>query len=155
MNTIKLIKQWGADRGITINGTHRGQWYKLVSEYGELCDNLAKGRDIRDDIGDMFVVLAMICEIGKSSIEDVVNMATSLKYEDADVYDRVGWLMCDIQEIQYRSHTSCVVSAIGLLISLAEAHGTTLDECIEIAYDDIKDRKGFLNAEGVFIKGDV
>ena len=34
-------------------------------------------------------------------------------------------------------------------------NGTTLDECIEIAYNDIKDRKGFLNTDGVFIKGDV
>jgi hypothetical protein len=155
MNTIELIKQWGADRGITTNGTHRGQWYKLVSEYGELCDNLAKGKDIRDDIGDMFVVLVMICEIGKSSIENAANMATSVKYYDADVYDLAGWLMCDIKEIQFQVSTVCVVSAIGLLISLAEAHGTTLDECIEIAYDDIKDRKGFLNTDGVFIKGDV
>jgi hypothetical protein len=151
-DTIELIKQWGADRGITINGTHRGQWLKLVSEYGELCDNLAKGRDIRDDIGDMFVVLVMICEIGKTSIEDAVNMAASLKYPDADVYDLVGWLMCEIQEIQYRPNTTCVVAAIGVLTALAEAHGTTLDECIEIAYNDIKDRKGFLNTDGVFIK---
>jgi len=31
-NTIELIKQWGAERCITVNGTHRGQWYKLASE---------------------------------------------------------------------------------------------------------------------------
>ena len=34
-DTIQLIKQWGAERCITVNGTHRGQWYKLASEYGE------------------------------------------------------------------------------------------------------------------------
>jgi hypothetical protein len=30
--------------------------------------------------------------------------------------------------------------------------GTTLEECLGIAYYQIKDRKGFLNGNGVFIK---
>jgi hypothetical protein len=28
----------------------------------------------------------------------------------------------------------------------------TLEHCLEVAYDDIKDRKGYLNKAGVFIK---
>lgn len=37
------------------------------------------------------------------------------------------------------------------LIILAEMHDLTLDECLCVAYDDIKDRKGIL-VDGVFIK---
>ena len=36
--------------------------------------------------------------------------------------------------------------------ALANAYNTTLEECFSLAWDEIKDRKGFLNADGIFIK---
>ena len=89
-----LTIDWSEDRGIIKNSTPQVQGLKLVSEMGELADNLAKGRDCRDDIGDCLVVLT----------------------------------------------------------NIAKMKGYTLKECWEVAYDDIKDRKGFLNEDGIFIK---
>lgn len=91
---ILLCTKWSGDRGILVNGTIPTQALKLVSEVGELADNVAKGRDVRDDIGDCLVVLN----------------------------------------------------------NLALMNDTTLEECLQVAYDDIKDRKGYLNESGVFIK---
>ena len=94
------IADWGTQRGITINGKPETQTLKLMSEMGELADNIAKGRyeAAKDDIGDCIVVLIMI----------------------------------------------------------AELIDTDIKECLEVAYSDIKDRKGFLNEHGVFVKeGDV
>lgn len=85
---------WSRDRKIIQNGNKLAQGLKLVSEVGELSDNLAKGRDIKDDIGDCMVVLN--------------NLA----------------LMSD----------------------------TTLEECSATAWGDIKNRKGYMNEHGVFIK---
>lgn len=39
-----------------------------------------------------------------------------------------------------------------VLTNLANLAGTSLEACWEVAYNDIKDRKGFLNANGNFIK---
>ena len=90
--------QWGLDRGIIQNGNELAQGLKLVSEMGELADNLAKGRCIKDDIGDCMVVLNM----------------------------------------------------------LANMTGVKLEDCLAQAWGDIKDRKGYMNEHGVFIKeGDV
>lgn len=89
-----LTLKWSHDRGILTNGKDTTQALKLVSEVGELCDNIAKGADCKDDIGDCLVVLT----------------------------------------------------------NLASLRGYTLAECWEVAYNDIKDRKGFLNANGNFIK---
>ena len=41
---------------------------------------------------------------------------------------------------------------IVVLIAIAELEGLTLEECIAGAYDEIKDRKGYLSKDGVFIK---
>jgi len=43
-----------------------------------------------------------------------------------------------------------------VLNTLAVMHDTSLEECLKVAYEDIKDRKGHMNSEGIFIKeGDV
>jgi hypothetical protein len=36
--------------------------------------------------------------------------------------------------------------------SLANAYDMTLEQCFSLAWDEIKDRKGFLNADGIFVK---
>lgn len=91
---IDKCSQWSIDRQIIQNGNRETQCLKLVSEVGELADNIAKGRDVYDDIGDCLVVLN----------------------------------------------------------NLALMHGTTLEQCLAHAYNDIKDRKGYMNEKGVFIK---
>ena len=60
---------------------------------GELAGNLARGKDISDDVGDIIVVL----------------------------------------------------------INIAERNNLTIEHCMEVAYEDIKDRKGTM-VDGVFIK---
>ncbi len=91
---INLVSQWSRERKIIDNSTPVVQFAKLVSEIGELADNVVKGRCVKDDIGDCLVVLN----------------------------------------------------------TLALMKQTTLEECLVHAYDDIKDRKGYMNELGVFIK---
>ena len=94
MKNEQLILNWAHARGITTNSTPQIQMLKLVSEMGELADNLAKGNCVKDDIGDCLVVLAII----------------------------------------------------------AYMKGTNINSCSDVAYNDIKDRKGFLNSNGIFVK---
>lgn len=95
-NHFNNFTQWSTDRKIIQNGNVLAQGLKLVSEVGELADNLAKGRCIKDDIGDCCVVL-----------NNLVHM-----------------------------------------------QGLTLDECLEQAWSDIKNRTGEMNQHGVFIKSE-
>ena len=39
-----------------------------------------------------------------------------------------------------------------VMVAIAELEGMTMQECIETAYNEIKDRKGYLNELGIFIK---
>ena len=64
-----------------------------------------------------------------------------------------------IQEVGELSDSVCkqqdVKDDIGdclvILINIAEREGTTLEECLAVAYEDIKDRKGKM-IDGIFIK---
>ena len=89
----KLIGQWHRDRNLIDGSTDKDQYMKLIQEAGELSDSLCKGNDIKDDIGDMMVVL----------------------------------------------------------INIMVRNNLTMDECLSIAYNDIKDRKGKM-VDGVFVK---
>jgi hypothetical protein len=122
-----------------------------------LCDNLAKGKDIKDDIGDMFVVLVMMCEIGK------VDLAKAFDYSKIDTATGGRWLRdydvaitwylnLDIGELWEKVTVFRASDLIASLTAIADANDTTLDDCIDIAYNDIKDRKGYLTTDGVFVK---
>ena len=93
----KNIAQWHHERNLIKGATDKDQFCKLIQEAGELSDNICKGKDIADDIGDMIVVL----------------------------------------------------------INIAERNGLTLEDCMQRAWEDIKDRKGKM-IDGIFIKeGDL
>ena len=93
LNYEDLIAQWHKDRNLIEGSTDKDQYLKLIQEAGELSDSLCKGKDIRDDVGDMMVVL----------------------------------------------------------INIMVRNNLTMNECLSVAYNDIKDRKGKM-IDGVFVK---
>jgi len=92
-NYEQLIARWHRDRNLIDGSTDKDQYMKLIQEAGELSDSLCKEKDIRDDIGDIMVVL----------------------------------------------------------INIMVRNNLTMNECLSIAYDDIKDRKGKM-IDGIFVK---
>lgn len=83
---LTYIKQWGDDRRLTdpAHSSSKVQGLKLMSEMGELADNLAKGKDVKDDIGDCMVVLVMIAALEGHSIRECLAVAYT------DIKDRKG-----------------------------------------------------------------
>ena len=80
------IRDWGSDRGFFGEGgaTVQGQYIKLIEEAGELAGNIARGKDVKDDIGDMSVVLTMIAILSKT------DMKSCLAQAYFDIQDRKG-----------------------------------------------------------------
>ena len=90
---VAQVSKWHHDRNLIDGANDKDQYMKLIQECGELSDNICKQKDIKDDIGDILVVLINICV----------------------------------------------------------RNNITLEECLAVAYNDIKDRKGKM-VDGVFIK---
>ena len=57
---VKKVEQWHVDRNLIDGASDKDQVLKLIQEMGELSDNVCKGNDIRDDLGDMLVVMINI-----------------------------------------------------------------------------------------------
>jgi len=93
MKLVKLIEQWHEDRNLIDGSTDKDQVLKLAQELGELSDSVCKEKDMRDDLGDMLVVM----------------------------------------------------------INIMKRNNISIEECLQKAYDDIKDRKGKM-VDGIFVK---
>lgn len=84
LDTIFQIKNWHQDRNLIHGASDKDQVCKLIQEVGELSDNVCKGKDIRDDIGDIMVVLINIAVRNNLSITDCLFCAYY------DIKDRKG-----------------------------------------------------------------
>lgn len=145
---ISKIEKWANDRNIIKGSKPIDQAMKLFSEFGELADNIGKGRDCRDDIGDIFVVLTIIAKQLNLSIDDSFGYggisAGSLKHAACGL----GASLHDFIEYQDQEKlTNCVE----FLECTANEAGIVFADCVEIAYNDIKDRNGVMH-NGVFVK---
>lgn len=151
MKTItQKIHQWGLDRKIIQHGDFETQRLKLWSEFGEMCDSLAKGQCPKDDIGDQYVVLVMMHGIQGSSRSELARAAEQADKNTIKNIDSSHTVRALARA--YFSGQNWTQAALYELADIAAAHGLTLKECAEHAYNEIKDRKGFLNEHGVFVK---
>jgi len=81
---IGLVSQWHHDRNLIEGSTDKDQVLKLIQELGELSDSVCKGKDIKDDIGDMLVVMINIAERNKVTLDSCLAEAY------LDIKDRKG-----------------------------------------------------------------
>ena len=81
---VENIKRWHYDRNLIDGANDKDQVCKLIQEVGELSDNVCKGRDVSDDIGDIVVVLINIAERNKLSLTECLQQAYN------DIADRKG-----------------------------------------------------------------
>jgi len=81
---IARIRGWHRDRNLIEGSTDKDQFCKLIQECGELSDNMCKNKDMRDDIGDIMVVLINIMERNKYTLAECLEQAWG------DIKDRKG-----------------------------------------------------------------
>ena len=81
---VSRIKTWHRERNLIEGSTDKDQVLKLMQELGELSDSVCKGKDIRDDLGDMLVVMINIMERNELHMTDCLEVAW------LDIKDRKG-----------------------------------------------------------------
>lgn len=154
---IQKIEQWASDRNIIKGSKPIDQAMKLFSEFGEMADNVGKGRDCRDDIGDCAVVMAIImaqCGLSFHAYAENLNFISQydIKYNVSQLGSNISEFVSDIAtNYEISDNSDAFIWCIEYLNVIAMQIGSSLEECIQIAYNDIKDRAGIL-WNGVFVK---
>lgn len=151
---IGKIAQWAKDRNLILGSTPQKQFIKLMEEFGELCAGIARNdkEKIKDSIGDCCVVLIILNEqrlfekdlsfIWEFEIEAPEN---NIKYTIRCLND-LSWLI-----IGGNGYKRVLDEFILELNGYAHYYELTMLECLENAYEQIKDRKGKMR-EGIWIK---
>lgn len=166
---IVSIIQWGIERNIVGGATAQKQFLKLMSEFGELGDAIAKNdiEGIKDGIGDSFVVIVLMAAIlghSESLIVEFTDPKESLPkerlYDEGNpepiefVYaiasDKMTYFGLTAQSESSYS-MDAIFKCISWLSLIAARYELTMEVCALHAYNEIKDRTGVL-FNGTFIK---
>jgi len=154
----EVVVQWALDRNLLEGTTNLKQCKKFHEEKGEMLGNIIDGKDIRDDIGDCLVIIVqMIWREGstlklKSIVENCDLYGTNQsKLDGVDFYNTFACEAEALIDSTMRGFAVHYEWCVEELYLLARHFGFTLLECCEIAFNDIKDRKGKM-INGSFVK---
>ena len=160
---VPLIQEWAKEREIYEQLTSFDELLKTHEEVGELikaCYNNDKPA-IQDAIGDTMVCLINYCYFAKI---DFLEVYGQIKYENSknlniyyalSVNDTISFFLRNVVDRLYRplkaTIFSVVINILRDLQNITINVKTTLEECLNIAYNEIKNRIGKM-INGKFIK---
>ncbi|EPR93374.1 DNA-binding protein [Streptococcus mitis 29/42] len=158
MNTIDKVKQWFIDRDLENGGRLDKQSLKLSEEFGELCAGYLKKNEqlTKDSIGDCAVVIVGLALLVKADVQGIFD--DSIVIFEEDVSDHFKDLNKNISCFQrcysWEDKSMCgmyLSFSVDSLKSISKSLGYSFEECFELAYQEIKDRKGRW-IDGTFVK---
>lgn len=154
---VSLTEQWFIDRGLDKSDPSK-QMLKLYEEFGELSGAYLDEFDdiVKDSIGDMVVVMIGLSkQLGvKTPVEYYIteNEPCNPCRMIAILVQDLGFLSEAIAKNKDKDSAFRKLAMVDLTLrELAVSLGMDYKECLELAYNEIKDRKGKL-VNGVFIK---
>ncbi len=155
---VSLTKKWFIDRDLEHGGRLDKQALKLSEEFGELCAGYLKQNEklAKDSIGDCAVVIVGLALLIKDDVHDIFEESDNIRRKDA--MECFKLLNANISEFQLSqdlaSKEMCrhnLVRAVAYLKSISKTLGYGFADCFEVAYNEIKDRKGKW-IDGTFVK---
>jgi len=147
MSKIETLSQsvldWANEKGILRSDASPKQFMKILEETGETCGAILKNKpeEIKDGIGDMAVTV--IIYAGQKGINLRHNSFSPPFVTRTD--DQI------IHAFTYMITETHLQYAMSTLHELAYNHNLILEECLETAWDEIKNRAG-KTVNGIFIK---
>lgn len=155
---VTLTKKWFIDRDLEHGGRLDKQALKLSEEFGELCAGYLKQNEklTKDSIGDCAVVIVGLALLIDVDVHSIFKSADGVRPREA--MESFKLLNANISEFQLSqdlaSKEMCrhnLVRAVAYLKSISKALDYDFTDCFELAYNEIKDRKGKW-IDGTFVK---
>lgn len=155
---VTLTKKWFTDRDLERGGRLDKQSLKLSEEFGELCAGYLKQNEklTKDSIGDCAVVIVGLALLINEDVHSIFEESDNIRRKD--VMECFKLLNANISEFQLSQNLASkemckhnLVRAVAYLKSISKAFDYDFTDCFEIAYNEIKDRKGKW-IDGTFVK---
>lgn len=145
---IKNIKQWSIDCNLH-KADSRKQLMILLEEFGKLNASILRddADGVKDAIGDMMAILIILCQQKKEPYFPYVFIESS---NEINIYKNIVGISGEISKLTESTYVPVTVIT-EYLNYIATAYHTTAKECLQSAYDEIKDRRGKM-VNGVFVK---
>ena len=157
MNTLEKVKQWFIDRDLENGGWLDKQSLKLSEEFGELCAGYLKKNEklTKDSIGDCAVVIVGLALLIKADVQEIFDEVFSNEYYAIECLAFLNRTISNIQLSNGFTNKDMYIidltRSIYWLKSISDILGYNFDECFELSYQEIKDRKGRW-IDGTFVK---
>lgn len=149
---VTRVELWAEEKGL-LSADPIAQFFKVLEESNEIIDAYNKRNidNLKDGIGDTAVTLIILSKQMNLDIE--FDSHSNFIHKDVRVVllsniNRLGYIADSFaQKIIYeQTFMPDIKTDIALvwfsLVSIANHFGTTIEECLQIAYDEIKNRKG-------------
>lgn len=156
------ILAWANARNLVNGSDAKTQTLKTVSEFGEFAGAVVTlDRDeIKDGIGDTIVTMIIVAAQLKVSFEVILDQAFGEGFNFGNdgrlalvvrAQATVGKIADNVIKGQAADYMANAAILVAQLRAIGVAHGFTMEDCVEAAYNEIKDRKGVMY-HGAFIK---
>lgn len=130
-----LILGWARDKNITRAECAPMQRLKAIEEIGELADGIVKNNLDKqvDSVGDAFVVFIILAE--------QLNIDVDFNYDDpVKEYETIDGYIYELLKTAFQEND--LEYFISYLIDICNKLNLNLVECVQYAWNEIKDRKG-------------
>lgn len=150
---IAKVQRWFYDRNLQTQDPNK-QFLKLYEEIGELSRGLAENDEAvtKDSIGDITVVLiGLTLQLGIKT-EEIFPENNTFAFSKAAKSEDYFVLMMDQALASYFNRQGYQLkSVVHELMRISQMLNYDFVECLNKAYEEIKDRKGKL-VDGIWIK---
>lgn len=150
---ISKVQKWFYDRNLQTQDPNK-QFLKLYEEIGELSRGLAENDEAvtKDSIGDIVVVLiGLTLQLGIKTADIFPKNSTIVLLNAAKKEDYFVLVMDQSLVAYFNRQDYQLKNVVYELMRVAYLLDYNFTDCLEIAYEEIKDRKGKL-VDGVWIK---
>lgn len=159
---IKKVEQWAIDRKLHVADS-KGQALKVVEEFTEMliaCEVYKPKEEVVDGVGDTYVTLIILCKQLGLDFEELMFLSNHSNFiedhaqiSNLYIYVSLNKLSTGVSKNDVDKIEMAIISLIGAIDVIANIVKASPEDCLQAAYNEIKDRTG-KTVNGTFIKSE-
>lgn len=148
---IEKVEQWAIDKDLH-KASPKAQALKVIEEFTEMliAHEMHKPKEeVIDGVGDTYVTLIILCKQLGLDFEDLMFLSNHIS--NPYIYVSLNELATGVSKNDVDKIEMAIISLIGAINVIANIVKASPEDCLQVAYNEIKDRTGKM-VGGTFVK---